>query len=185
MRKLYVPAFQITQAAVLLYAAEGPKGFTMRRLGAVLGVRASALYRHFENKEAILDAVASAADTRLAAALQSSAKRPPRSKLLERLVRRTSQFAAAYPNLFRIASHRGPHRDGQGSRAAVLLDEVNAAIQAGQLRRTDPPLHAQVIWAQLCGLSDMRESGEIGDDRSLCDAGESAAWELRRGLRAR
>ena len=57
--------------------------------------------------------------------------------------------------------------------------------QAGQLRRTDPPLHAQVTWAQLCGLSDMRESGEIGDDRSLCDAGESAAWELRRGLRAR
>jgi AcrR family transcriptional regulator len=185
MRKLHVPRFQITQAALLLYAAEGPKGVTMRKLGAVLGIRASALYRHFEGKEAILNAVASAADARLATALKSSAKRPPRRHQLERLARRTMKFAAEHPHLFRIAARRGPHTDSEGSRAAVLRDEVGAAIRAGQLRRTDPSFHAGVIWPQFCGLADMRERGEIADDAALDGAFASAAWDLQRGLRAR
>jgi hypothetical protein len=100
-------------------------------------------------------------------------------------VRRALQFAVAHPHLFRIASRRGPHRDAPGTRAAVLRDEVTAAIQARQLRRTDPSFHADVIWAQLCGLADMRECGQIGDDRSLTDACEGVASDLRRGLGAR
>ena len=184
MRKLHVPRFQITQAAVLLYAAEGPKGFTMRKLGAALGIRASALYRHFDSKEAILDAVASAADSRLAEALQSSAKRPPRRHQLERLTTRALRFAAAQPHLFRIAARR-EHSDCPESRAAVLRAEVSAAIRAGQLRPTDPFLHARVVWAQLSGLADMRESGEIADDRELVESSAGTAWELTRGLRAR
>jgi AcrR family transcriptional regulator len=62
MKKLHMPHIQITHAALRIYAAKGPKGLTMRALGAALGVCASALYRHFRNKDAILEAVVDAAE---------------------------------------------------------------------------------------------------------------------------
>ena len=36
---------------------EGPQALTLRRLGDVLGVDATALYRHFRNKEDLLSAI--------------------------------------------------------------------------------------------------------------------------------
>jgi AcrR family transcriptional regulator len=44
--------------AVELLDAEGLDGLTTRKLGASLNVDGSALYRHFPNKEALLDAIA-------------------------------------------------------------------------------------------------------------------------------
>lgn len=49
---------KIVDKALELLDAEGAEGISMRRLGDALGVEAMALYHHFPNKEAILDAVA-------------------------------------------------------------------------------------------------------------------------------
>lgn len=48
----------VVDGAVELLDAEGLDGITMRKLGAALNVQAGALYRHFESKEALLDAIA-------------------------------------------------------------------------------------------------------------------------------
>jgi AcrR family transcriptional regulator len=48
----------VVDGAIALLDAEGLDGFTTRKLGAALGVRAGALYRHFPNKQALLDAMA-------------------------------------------------------------------------------------------------------------------------------
>jgi len=48
---------RIVEKAVEILDAEGVEGLSMRRLGEALGVEAMALYHHFPNKEAILDAV--------------------------------------------------------------------------------------------------------------------------------
>ena len=48
----------VVAGALTLLDAEGLDGLTMRKLGAVLNVQAGALYRHFENKESLLDAMA-------------------------------------------------------------------------------------------------------------------------------
>lgn len=49
---------KIVDKALELLDADGVEGISMRRLGDALGVEAMALYHHFPNKEAILDAVA-------------------------------------------------------------------------------------------------------------------------------
>jgi len=49
---------KIVEQAITLLDAEGLEGLSMRRLGESLGVEAMALYHHFPNKEAMLDAVA-------------------------------------------------------------------------------------------------------------------------------
>lgn len=49
---------KIVDKALEILDAEGVEGISMRRLGDALGVEAMALYHHFPNKEAMLDAVA-------------------------------------------------------------------------------------------------------------------------------
>lgn len=49
---------RIVLAAISLIDSEGLAGFSMRRLGASMGVQAMSLYNHFQDKEGILDAVA-------------------------------------------------------------------------------------------------------------------------------
>lgn len=48
----------VVEEALRFLDAEGLDQLTMRKLGAALGVQGGALYRHFPNKEALLDAMA-------------------------------------------------------------------------------------------------------------------------------
>ncbi|MFF9765922.1 TetR/AcrR family transcriptional regulator C-terminal domain-containing protein [Streptomyces sp. NPDC053086] len=48
----------VVEEALRFLDAEGLDQLTMRKLGAALNVQGGALYRHFPNKEALLDAVA-------------------------------------------------------------------------------------------------------------------------------
>lgn len=51
----------IEDAAMELFAQHGYKGASVRKIAAHVGIRESALYNHFENKEAIFLAIASRA----------------------------------------------------------------------------------------------------------------------------
>ncbi len=48
---------RVLEAALSLIDQEGLEGFSMRKLGAMLGVEAMALYNHVENKRALFDGV--------------------------------------------------------------------------------------------------------------------------------
>jgi len=48
---------RVLEAALSLIDREGLDGFSMRKLGAILGVEAMALYNHVENKRALFDGV--------------------------------------------------------------------------------------------------------------------------------
>ena len=48
---------RVLEAALRLIDQEGLEGFSMRKLGAMLGVEAMALYNHVENKQALFDGV--------------------------------------------------------------------------------------------------------------------------------
>lgn len=58
MRDAPLHRAEIVEAALRLLDDEGPAALTMRRLGRELGVEGMALYRHFPNKDALVDAVA-------------------------------------------------------------------------------------------------------------------------------
>jgi len=163
MKKLHMPRIQITHAAVLLYAAEGPKGLTMRALGRTLGVCAAALYRHFKNKDAIVEAVVNAAEERLAKRLKPSPRlRPPRDRAAW-MVEGALQFSIDQPHLFQLVTRRKAHWHGaEGSRRAVAMrQQIAEAMQCGQLKPDDPEEVLTALWAQLCGLGALRERGDL------------------------
>ncbi len=93
---------EVAEAAFQLILAEGEEALTMRRLGEVLGVKAMALYNHFPDKEAILDAVANLA---LARVPLPSAKGSWKSRI-KALCHGIRGMALQYPNVFRVAMNR-------------------------------------------------------------------------------
>ena len=48
---------RISAAAQELYLREGVEGVSMRKVADMVGVSAPAIYRHFENKDALLDEI--------------------------------------------------------------------------------------------------------------------------------
>lgn len=92
----------VAQAAFDLLVAEGEQALTMRRLGEVLGVKAMALYNHYPDKEAILDAVASLALSKIPLPPTKGAWKS-RIKALCHGIR---GMARQYPSVFRVAMFR-------------------------------------------------------------------------------
>lgn len=93
---------EVAAAAFELIAAEGEEALTMRRLGEVLSVKAMALYNHFPDKEAILDAVANLA---LARVPVPPAKGSWKSRI-KALCHGIRSMALEYPSVFRVAMNR-------------------------------------------------------------------------------
>jgi len=93
---------EVAEAAFELILAEGEDALTMRRLGEQLGVKAMALYNHFPDKEAILDAVANLA---LARVPVPPAKGAWKSRI-KAICHGIRNMALQYPNVFRVSMNR-------------------------------------------------------------------------------
>jgi AcrR family transcriptional regulator len=185
MRKLHLPHIQIIHAAFHIYAAGGPKALTMRKLGAALGIRASALYRHFRNKDAIVDAVAAQADRALADKLRAPKRQKPRKNRMRPLLGRALEFAVEQPRLFRLAASHRP-RWGEATREAqdALVREVEQAAETGELRHGDKSAQATSLWAHICGLAAIHERGDLPSQRrALRDRWFITARPVFEGLR--
>ncbi|MBX3376808.1 MAG: TetR/AcrR family transcriptional regulator C-terminal domain-containing protein [Phycisphaeraceae bacterium] len=110
---------EVAEAALQLVVSEGEAALTMRRLGEVLGVKAMALYNHFRDKGAILDAVANLALARLPT---PPAKGPWKSRI-KAICHGIRSMALEHPNLFRVAMMR-PTPPGSA------LPQIEAALSA-------------------------------------------------------
>lgn len=110
---------EVAQAAFDLLVKEGEHALTMRRLGEVLGVKAMALYNHFSDKDAILDAVASLALSRV----PLPASKGPWKSRIRALCQGIRGMARQYPNVFRVAMFRP-------SPPAAALPEIEFALSA-------------------------------------------------------
>ena len=185
MKKLHMPYIQITSAALNLYAAEGPKGVTMRRVAKCVGVSAAALYRHFRNKDAMMDAVAGEADTWLGDSLASPRRQKARTNRVRAVAERAVQFAIDHPRIFELAARRKPnwHRPPSHSAANMVRHEVDEAMRARQIHREPPDRVTRAVCAQLYGLVSLKERGELDQNAAvLRDQWIGAADRLLYGL---
>jgi AcrR family transcriptional regulator len=89
------------EAAYALVAAEGYEALSLRRVADAVGVAHRSLYNHFEDREALLDAVAERSYAELAGVLRSAQSR-------EDFVGAFVGFALANPGLYGAIASR-PH----------------------------------------------------------------------------
>jgi AcrR family transcriptional regulator len=128
----------LVAAAVAIVERKGPEGLTLREAAAAVGVTHAAAYRHFEDKTALLAAIAEDGWRSLHQALTRTlmAKaREPREQV-EALACSYVEFALARPSHYRVMM--GPRLNADGrfpSLEAAIGDAwtfVTAAIERGQ-----------------------------------------------------
>lgn len=149
----------------------GAASVTMRALGRRLSVSRAAAYRHFENKTALLVAVAAAGFSRLRDRLQAVDRGAPRSTVerIRRMGEEYVRFALENPAHYRLMYGREglARRDVPELREAgnalfeQLVDVIQAYQRSGEIKRQDPRAQAYVAWSAVHGLASLLIDGQI------------------------
>ncbi|HEY0988043.1 MAG TPA: TetR/AcrR family transcriptional regulator [Kofleriaceae bacterium] len=174
-------ARRVAAAARRLLDREGADAVTMRRVGDAVGITAMAIYRHYPDRAALLNALADQGFAELAAALGN--RRLPRdveARLL-RMVDIGVDYALAHPRLFELmflAPRQGARRyprdfkAGRSPTGNVLIASIEEGMASGVLRDDDPWEVMFEIGALIDGLVMLylggRMEGSPARFRALC-----------------
>ncbi len=151
----------ILQAAQSLLDAGGPAALNMRPLAAALGVQASSLYRHFSDREALLQALEDVAASEFNQVLQAaSSGKTPRAALWA-AAEAYQDRARHYPHRYGLllsprapgVAHPGPSKD--------LWNTVLHLVSALS-HQPDDTTRTVALWAYLHGYAVLDRSGLFG-----------------------
>ncbi|HUJ21498.1 MAG TPA: TetR/AcrR family transcriptional regulator [Bryobacteraceae bacterium] len=158
----------LLQAGIGLIAEAGPKGLTLREVARRAGVSHNAPYRHFQDKDELLAAVASQGFEELTESMIEAVHRQKTS--LDRL--RSAglayiEFALRRPQHFTVMFDApvadggdGPH--DAGARAfQTLVDLIEACQKEGQLPPGDSTELARVAWSLVHGIAKLAVAGRF------------------------
>jgi AcrR family transcriptional regulator len=188
-------AQRIATIARKILEAEGPEAVTMRRIARALRVTPMAIYHHYDDRAALLQAVADAEFAKLGAlADRVSGRRPARMSLV-RCVDAYLDYAFRRPRIFdyvfnrpRPDARRFP-QDFRARRSPTLnpvADRIAAAMRKGELRRNDVWEVALQLWAHAHGYVTLYRAGrfQLGE-RQFRALYHRAVRRLLDGLRSR
>lgn len=172
-------------AALKEISREGPDGFSLRGVARRAGVSAPAVYRHFEDKEHLLAAVATECSERMAATVAAAqAKASPHPLAQFRAIGiALVQFAAANPEHFRAISMPGVLGKSPG-RSEQDAARIAAGQRAGLI--ADIPVDDIMLAANalVTGLAHMIVEGQLGpvDDKRATELATAVTGVIGVGL---
>jgi AcrR family transcriptional regulator len=150
-------------AGLGLLADGGPDAVTIRGVARIAGVSHTAPLHHFDDREALLDAIAQRGFDRLLDRLGVAAAAGamgPRAQLRAYGLAYVEE-AVADPGLFALMFGRA--RDGIGEEAGYRLVELCAeAIDRGELAAPDAQVLSLVLWSTVHGLASLYVSRYLG-----------------------
>jgi AcrR family transcriptional regulator len=156
---------RIITAARALYFDRGPDAVTMRAVAERVGVTATALYRHFADKDAILREVMGEGSRLLGSHLFRALEAPTPLERLRATANAYLDFAATQPQAYRALYEAGEAEEGspvqlqRGAMRRFLRDRVREAMDAGVVAPGDPDGTAMSVWALLHGLASLHHAG--------------------------
>jgi AcrR family transcriptional regulator len=165
---------RIASAARELYVEEGVAGLSMRRVAERVGVSAPAIYRHFKNKEDLLNEIVAEGLRILETYLRPALEGGTPYERLEHMSTAYLDFALEQPRYFDFAfllpnPHLGHvaeelHRQEWGTFRGAL-EQVRACIEQGLFPGEDALEVAISIWAEVHGLITLYRTGRLGLDQ--------------------
>jgi AcrR family transcriptional regulator len=138
---------RIVAAARRLLERGGPDTVTMRGVAEAVGITAMAIYRHYPNRAALLNAVADEGFARLAAELAHRRFPAAFEARMFAMVDIYVDFALAHPRQFELmflAARPGARRyprdfkAGRSPTANLFVEALRAGMASGELREDDP-----------------------------------------------
>jgi AcrR family transcriptional regulator len=158
---------RIVASARGLYLERGPEGVTMRAVAERVGVTATALYRHFADKETLLREVAGEGSRLLGSHLFRALEAPTPLERLKATADAYLDFAIAQPAAYRAlydAPQEGedaPLGRQQGAVRRFLRERVREAMEDGAVAQGDPDGVAVALWALVHGLAGLHFAGIV------------------------
>ncbi len=172
-------------AALKLVAKHGVEGFSLREAARAVGVSAAAAYRHFEDRSALLRALAHEGLAELALEMEEAVATAPgapgsparATAELTRIGAAYVEFAVAHPSRFRVMF--GPWCDLGDELAPellphgrdplhVLVDTLDGMVRAGAITAGARQGAEIAAWSAVHGLASLLvEGGLLGtEDRT-------------------
>jgi AcrR family transcriptional regulator len=186
-------ADRIVAVARAVLVEDGVDAVSMRRIAAAVGITPMAIYRHFPNREALLDTIADLSFVELARQWEepdlAGVTRQNFPALITRSLDQHLDFALGRPNLyfFLFTEHRDNARrfpedfaNGNSPTFNLLTSSINAAVRVGLLSADEDVLSlALILTAELHGLVQLYHGGRIGISevkfREFC---HRAVWRI-------
>ena len=161
----------LVSTALDVIAEDGLEGLTLRNVGTRVGVSRSALYRHFDDKAALLARIAADGFRLLAETLRRVRANAgsDATDTLEVMAAAHVHFAQANPSHY-IAMFDGATRDRrEGSAVAPeaeaafsqIVEGVRDAQRRGLIGAGDPVAVAEVRWSLTFGLSRLGATSPV------------------------
>jgi AcrR family transcriptional regulator len=153
----------LVQAALREAEQGGPEAISIKALARELGVSQPAPYRHFADREALLEAVTAEAFRQFSAMLRDTIGKPSKQSKLSRFAQATLDFGLRRNGIYRLmfasrtmaCAPKSSELHGAAMETFGLLIEALEAPAVGFLRERS----ALKIWAALHGVVMLAEQG--------------------------
>ena len=159
----------LLEAAIQLIAEVGPTAFTLREVARRAGVSHNAPYRHFQDKDALLAAVATQGFQEFQAMQEAAARRgsSPRDQLklaglgyVSFALRRPEHFTVMFDAPHSKTEH--PEAAAAGEKAfGTLVAFVKACQDARELPSGDTLTFALLAWTMVHGVAKLAITGRL------------------------
>lgn len=186
---------RILDAARDLFVENGFEATSMRAIARRIEYTPTAIYHHFENKDALLGELCNQDFRFLARAFQRIGRVEDPIERLDRIGEAYVEFALEHPKHYEFmfmtvrppAGEQEIHGDPGEDAYAFLREAVADAMEQGRFlpEHDDPDQIAQMLWGSLHGLISLRLAK--GHDpwvefRDIRETARVARWALMRGL---
>jgi len=167
---------RILDAAQQLFVESGADGVSMRKVAELAGVSAPAIYRHYENKDDLLQEIIEIGLRTLDTYLQPALDAPTPLERLERLAERFLDFSIEQPRYFEfafmipsrsIADMRTELNERNWVTFNLALEQIGACMEAGIFKKDDPLGAAITIWSAVYGMVALHRMHRFGPDDEL------------------
>lgn len=158
----------LIDAGLQLTRADGPEALTIREATRRVGVSPNAAYRHFADREALLRAVATGIQSRMAARMQSSTRRRGSTEQQARDRLRAVGlgyigFALDEPGWFTVAffGSDGPNETAVAPPYIALVEALDAMVKAGALLSQRRDGAEWPCWSAVHGFAELALHGPL------------------------
>ncbi|MFG2120422.1 TetR/AcrR family transcriptional regulator [Streptomyces sp. NPDC048710] len=150
------------RAARELLEEDGSAGLSLRAVARRAGVSATAPYRHYADRDALVSAVAAQGYRELAEYLAAAHPSPTTPDQLAAVAVAYVRFALERPALFRVmfAEPCDPNSE-ERVRATTAISEYVRGIVRGAFPGADPDALATTVWALVHGLAFLHLDGKL------------------------
>lgn len=186
---------RIIETARQVLLSDGYRNFSLRKIARELGVSATSIYLHFENRDDLVHTLMENAIERLNNRLEKSiaTASDPISKL-EALAHEYVDFALGHPReyqiIYLISSEemtRYPKEKFRKARRGyeIVMSVLEQGVESGLIAEKKPRLAAYTFWAQLHGVMSVVLSKRLDNRLDQQEFIEEAIEHIIKGYQLR